>query len=100
MRGTFEVFVDQAGGYRFRLRAANGQIILASQAYRRKVNALAGTRAVQRCAASEQHFACTHGAGGFMFNLKSRNEPPLHCHAFAPSVRGSTRPPTTLSLAT
>lgn len=36
MAGTFEVYKDAAGKYRFRLKATNGQVIAASQGYESK----------------------------------------------------------------
>ncbi len=36
MSGKFEVFLDKGGKYRFRLKAGNGEIILASQGYKSK----------------------------------------------------------------
>ena len=40
MAGKFELFTDKAGETRFRLKAGNGQIILASEGYKRKASAL------------------------------------------------------------
>lgn len=50
MAGTFEVYVDKAGKHRFRLKAANGQIVAVGEAYESKTNALAGVEAVKRAA--------------------------------------------------
>src|ERR1700761_347020 len=43
----FEIAKDKAGKYRFHLKAGNGEIIVASQAYVRKANAQKGIRAVK-----------------------------------------------------
>ena len=43
----FEVFTDKAGKTRFRLKARNGEIILASQGYASKQNCLAGIESVK-----------------------------------------------------
>jgi len=43
----FEVFKDKAGEFRFRLKAANGEIILASQAYTQKHNCLKGIESIK-----------------------------------------------------
>jgi uncharacterized protein YegP (UPF0339 family) len=43
----FEVFKDKAGEFRFRLKAANGEIILASQAYSQKHNCLKGIESIK-----------------------------------------------------
>jgi uncharacterized protein YegP (UPF0339 family) len=38
MPGKFEVYKDKAGGFRFRLKAANGQNILSSEGYNSKAS--------------------------------------------------------------
>ena len=43
----FEVFTDKAGKTRFRLKARNGEIILASQAYASKASCLSGVESVK-----------------------------------------------------
>jgi len=47
MAGKFELFQDKAGKYRFRLKASNGQVVAASQAYESKASALAGIESVK-----------------------------------------------------
>ena len=44
--GTFEVFKDKAGQWRFRLKAKNGRILCQSEGYTRKENCLNGITAV------------------------------------------------------
>ena len=46
--GTFEVFKDAAGDYRFNLKAANNQIIAVSQGYKSRESCLKGIASVQR----------------------------------------------------
>ncbi|WP_020668534.1 YegP family protein [Amycolatopsis nigrescens] len=48
MPGKFELYTDQAGKYRFRLRAGNGEIIASSEAYNAKKSALNGIDSVRR----------------------------------------------------
>ncbi|RXW33068.1 YegP family protein [Propioniciclava flava] len=48
MAGTFEVYKDAAGKYRFRLKATNGQVIAASQGYESKDSCLGGIASVQK----------------------------------------------------
>ena len=48
MPGKFELYKDKGGKFRFRLKASNGQIILASQGYKTKVSANNGIGSVQR----------------------------------------------------
>jgi uncharacterized protein YegP (UPF0339 family) len=48
MRGSkFEVFKDKKGEFRFHLRASNGEIVLASEGYTQKHNALKGIESVR-----------------------------------------------------
>ena len=48
--GTFEVYQDARGEYRFRLKAANGQTIAVSEGYTTKAACLNGAESVQRSA--------------------------------------------------
>jgi uncharacterized protein YegP (UPF0339 family) len=50
MAGKFEISEDKAGKFRFHLKAANGEIIAASQAYETKANAEKGIQAVRKAA--------------------------------------------------
>ena len=50
MISRFEVFEDRKKQWRFRLRASNGKIICASEAYVSKRNAILGIRSIQECA--------------------------------------------------
>ena len=47
----FEVFTDKAGKARFRLKARNGEVILASQGYASSQSCLAGVESVKKNAA-------------------------------------------------
>jgi uncharacterized protein YegP (UPF0339 family) len=47
MSGTFELYQDKAGKYRFRLKASNGQVVAASQAYESKASAINGIESVK-----------------------------------------------------
>lgn len=44
----FEVYTDKAGEYRFRLKAANGQNIAASEGYKTKAACLNGVESVKK----------------------------------------------------
>jgi hypothetical protein len=48
MPGKFELYKDAAGKFRFRLKAGNGEIIAASEAYESKASAQNGIEAVKR----------------------------------------------------
>jgi uncharacterized protein YegP (UPF0339 family) len=50
MAGKFEVYEDKAGKHRFRLKAANGEIVATGEAYETRASALKGCEAVQRAA--------------------------------------------------
>lgn len=52
MAGKFEIYKDKGGKYRFRLKASNGEIILASQGYKSLVNVKVGVASVQKNSAS------------------------------------------------
>ena len=75
MAGKFEVFKDKAGEFRFRLKAGNGQIILASEGYKQRASAMNGIQSVMKNAASVDNFDSKETKkGGFMFNLLARNK--------------------------
>ena len=44
----FEVYTDKAGEFRFRLKAANGQIIATSEGYKAKASCLNGIESVKK----------------------------------------------------
>ncbi len=44
----FEVYVDHAGEFRFRLKAKNGQIIATGEGYKAKASCMNGIRSVQK----------------------------------------------------
>ena len=47
MSGKFELYTDNAGKFRFRLKASNGQVIAASQGYATRKSALDGIASVR-----------------------------------------------------
>ncbi|MGG7643544.1 YegP family protein [Rhodovulum sp. YNF3179] len=74
MAGKFELYTDKAGEFRFRLKAGNGQIILASEGYKQKASAENGIESVRKNAADDARFDRTETKNGkFRFNLKSTN---------------------------
>ncbi|WP_280402979.1 YegP family protein [Nocardia brasiliensis] len=48
MAAKFELFTDKAANTRWRLKAANGEVIAASQAYESKAAARNGIESVQK----------------------------------------------------
>ncbi|MEJ6655892.1 MAG: YegP family protein [Pseudomonas sp.] len=74
MAGTFEVYQDKAGEYRFRLKASNGQNILASEGYKTKSSCLNGVASVKTNAPDDNRYEKkTSTSGKYMFNLKAAN---------------------------
>lgn len=54
MAGKFELYQDKGGDYRFRLKAANGEVIASGQGYSSKSSALNGIDSVRRNAAEAE----------------------------------------------
>ena len=74
MAGKFECYTDKAGEFRFRLKAGNGEIVLASEGYTSKAACENGIESVQKNCEDEACFDKTTTDGGkFRFNLKARN---------------------------
>ena len=74
MAGKFEVYKDNAGEFRFRLKAANGQNIFSGQAYSSKAGALAGVESVKTNAAETDRFEVKESSSGKpYFVLKAAN---------------------------
>ncbi|GAA0942964.1 YegP family protein [Kribbella koreensis] len=48
MAGKFELYEDKSGGFRFRLKAGNGEIIAVSESYKSKDSALNGIESVKK----------------------------------------------------
>ena len=44
----FEMYVDKAGEYRFRLKARNGEIIAVSEGYKKKASCMNGIESVKK----------------------------------------------------
>ena len=44
----YEVYLDKAGEYRFRLKARNGEIIATGEGYKKKANCLNGIDSIKR----------------------------------------------------
>ena len=74
MAGKFELFTDKAGEYRFRLKAGNGEIILASEGYKQKASAENGINSVKKNANDDSRYERKDTSTGKpMFNLKASN---------------------------
>ena len=74
MAGKFELYTDNAGEYRFRLKAGNGENILASEGYKQKASAENGIASVRKNATEDARYERKETASGkHMFNLKATN---------------------------
>ncbi|KIC35064.1 YegP family protein [Leisingera sp. ANG-M7] len=74
MAGKFELYTDNAGEFRFRLKAGNGENILASEGYKQKASAENGIASVKKNASDDARYERKETAAGkHMFNLKATN---------------------------
>ena len=74
MAGKFEIYKDKAGEFRFRLKASNGQIILASEGYKVKTSCKNGIESVRKNSQNDERFERRETrAGKARFNLKASN---------------------------
>lgn len=74
MSGVFEVYKDNAGEYRFRLKASNGQNLLASEGYSAKAGCMNGIESVkENCKIPERFETYEDKAGKYRFRLKAGN---------------------------
>lgn len=48
MAGTFELYTDKSGEYRFRLKSSNGEVIAISEGYSSRASAQNGIESVRR----------------------------------------------------
>ena len=74
MSGVFEVYTDAKGEQRFRLKAPNGEIILASEGYTTKAACMNGIESVKENSALDARFeAYQDAAEKHRFRLKAAN---------------------------
>ena len=73
MAGKFEIYKDKRGEYRFRLKAGNGEIILASEGYKQKASAKNGIASVMKNAPDDARYERKDAKSGPMFNLRAAN---------------------------
>jgi len=74
MAGKFEIYTDKAGEFRFRLKASNGQAILASEGYKAKAGCTNGIESVKKNAPNDANYERKETSSGkHKFNLKSTN---------------------------
>lgn len=73
MAGKFEIFKDKAGKYRFRLKASNGETILASQGYASRSGVHNGIKSVRNHCRQKDCYDVKKTASGHRFNLVASN---------------------------
>lgn len=74
MAGKFELYKDKAGEFRFRLKAGNGEIILASEGYKQRASAENGIASVRKNGPVDERYERKETSSGKpMFNLKATN---------------------------
>jgi len=74
MPGKFEVYKDKAGEFRFRLKASNGQNILASEGYKAKASCMNGIESVKKNSQSEERIVKkTTASGKYNFCVVATN---------------------------
>ncbi|MEM0976435.1 MAG: YegP family protein [Pseudomonadota bacterium] len=73
MAGKFEIYKDKGGQFRFRLKAGNGEIILASEGYKQKASCKNGIASVMKNAPDDVRYERKDAKSGPMFNLKAIN---------------------------
>ena len=68
MAGTFEIYKDKAGAFRFRLKDTNGQVIVTVGGYETKASAIEGIESVQKNApgAKIEDLSEVSGASGVL----------------------------------
>lgn len=70
MAGKFEIYKDKAGEFRFRLKASNGQSILASEGYKAISGCTNGIESVKKNAPDDARYdRKTTESGKYRFNL-------------------------------
>ncbi|MET0106354.1 MAG: YegP family protein [Sedimenticola sp.] len=74
MPGTFELYKDARGEFRFRLNASNGKTILSSEGYKQRSSAENGIASVKKNSPDDNRYERKETINGqFMFNLKATN---------------------------
>ncbi|MDC9724084.1 MAG: YegP family protein [Urechidicola sp.] len=72
--GKFEIYNDKRGEFRFRLKASNGQNILASEGYHAKSGCTNGIESVRKNSQNDARYERLESKNGSpYFNLKASN---------------------------
>ncbi len=72
----FEIYkTEEKGEFRYRLKAKNGQIVLAGQGYKQKPSCVKGVESVKKNAGSDAQYECKVAKSGkHFFNLLAVNK--------------------------
>jgi len=71
---VFEIYRDKAGEYRFRLKSADGSVLLKSEGYKTRASAANGVASVQKNATNDDRYEThTSPSGKPTFTLKAGN---------------------------
>ncbi len=74
MAGKFEIYKSSNGEFRFRLKAGNGETILASEGYSNRGGCENGIESVRKNAGDEARYEMKESSNGkHYFNLKAAN---------------------------
>jgi uncharacterized protein YegP (UPF0339 family) len=74
MAGKFEIYKDKKGELRFRLKASNGETILASEGYKSRASCMNGITSVQKNGADTNRYQGKEAKNGkHHFVLKAAN---------------------------
>lgn len=74
----FQLFTGKSGDYYFRLKARNGQVVLASEGYESMSGAMNGIHSVKANAANDARYARKEAKDGqFFFTLRAGNNEPI-----------------------
>lgn len=74
MAGKYEIYKDSGGEFRFRLKAGNGENILASEGYVQKASAINGIESVRTNSPNDARYQRNVAQNGkYYFNLTAAN---------------------------
>ncbi|HEY9170090.1 MAG TPA: YegP family protein [Lutibacter sp.] len=85
----FEIYTDKRGEFRFRLKASNGQAILASEGYKAKTSCTNGVESVKKNSQDDSKYERLESKSGKpYFNLKATNGQVIGTSEMYESVSG------------
>jgi len=89
MAGKFEIYKDKRGEFRFRLKASNGEPILASEGYKSKRSCMNGVASVQKNGPNSDRYQGKQAKNGkHHFVLKAGNNQVIGTSQLYDSERG------------